>query len=461
MARGASQRKKQSALDKEKAKKPLNGQPKTMVIRIGAQEVGGSVSQLVQDVRHVMEPDTAVRLKERRANKLRDYTVMCGPLGVTHLLLFSRSESGNTNLRLARTPRGPTLHFRVENYSLCKDIFKSMRHPRSGANDFLVAPLLVMNNFLTSDAERERLGDKAPPKHLEKLVTDMFQGLFPPIQPHTTPLHTIKRVLLLNREPPSEENGSVTISMRHYAITTKITGVPKPLRRLYAAEKLLGREKKKRALPDLGKLEDVADYMLDPSAAGYTSASDTDADTDFENEVEVSAPSRQKVLSRKEKERLKAGDTPSNARAKGSAPRVEKRAVKLVELGPRMKLRLTKVEEDVCGGKIMWHEFITKTAAQKAELERKWAVRKKERDERRRVQKENVERKKAEKEANRKANGHKAGEEGEEEEEEEDELEDFDDLDLDDDVWHDEDGNGEDAGNDEEEDEDEDMQDAE
>jgi hypothetical protein len=65
MARGSSQRKRQSATDKEKSKKPLNGQPKSMVIRIGAQEVGSSVSQLVQDVRHVMEPDTAVRLKVR------------------------------------------------------------------------------------------------------------------------------------------------------------------------------------------------------------------------------------------------------------------------------------------------------------------------------------------------------------------------------------------------------------
>jgi hypothetical protein len=63
MARGSSQRKKQSLVDKEKTKKPQNGQPKSMVIRIGAQEVGSSVSQLVQDVRHVMEPDTAVRLK--------------------------------------------------------------------------------------------------------------------------------------------------------------------------------------------------------------------------------------------------------------------------------------------------------------------------------------------------------------------------------------------------------------
>jgi ribosome biogenesis protein SSF1/2 len=380
---------------------------------------------------------------------------MCGPLGVTHLLLFSRSESGNTNLRLARTPRGPTLHFRVENYSLAKDIMKSMRRPRAGGNDYLVAPLLVMNNFLTSDTERERLGDKAPPKHLEKLVTDMFQGLFPPIQPHTTPLHTIKRVLLLNREPPSEENGSCTISMRHYAITTKITGVPKALRRLHAAEKLIGSKEKKHksGIPNLGKLEDVADYMLDPSAAGYTSASDTEADTDAE--VEVAAPVRQKVLSRREKERLKAGEEPSNARARGSKPRVEKRAVKLVELGPRMKLRLTKVEEDVCGGRIMWHEYITKSKAEEQDMEKKWAQRKKEKEERRRIQKENVEKKKKEKAAAKGENGDVEGEEDEEDEGmDEETMRDFEDYDLDDDVWQD----AADAGEDNE-DEDEEMAD--
>lgn len=374
---------------------------------------------------------------------MKDFLVMCGPLGVSHLLLFSRSEVGNVNLRLCRVPRGPTLHFRVENYSLCKDILKSMRRPRAGANDYMVAPLLVMNNFLTSDSERERLGDKAPPKHLEKLVTDMFQGLFPPIQPHTTPLHSIKRVLLLNREPPSEENGSVTISLRHYAITTKVTGVPKAIRRLYAAEKLIGsKEKKKSALPNLGKLEDVADYMLDPSAAGYTSASDTEQDTD--NEVEVTAPVRQKVLSHREKEKLKAGDETSHARAKGSKARVEKRAVKLVELGPRMVLRLTKVEEDVCGGKIMWHEYIKKSKAEEQELEKKWTQRNKEKEERRRIQKENVEKKRKEKAA---ARGETGEEEGEDDEDEE--MDDLDEYDMDDDVWQD----AADAGEGEEEDE--------
>lgn len=37
--------------------------PKTMVIRTGAGEVGPSVSQLVKDVRSMMEPGTASRLK--------------------------------------------------------------------------------------------------------------------------------------------------------------------------------------------------------------------------------------------------------------------------------------------------------------------------------------------------------------------------------------------------------------
>jgi ribosome biogenesis protein SSF1/2 len=390
--------------------------------------------------------------QERRANKLRDYTTMCGPLGVSHLLLFSRSEAGNTNMRLARTPHGPTLHFRVEKYSLCKDIAKSIRHPRANAADYQVAPLLVMNNFMTSDAERERLGDAAPPKHLEKLVTDMFQGLFPPIQPHTTPLHTIKRVLLLHREPPSEEGGSCTISLRHYAITTKVTGIPKALRRLHLAEKLIGsRDKtKKRALPNLGALEDVADYMLDPSAAGYTSASDTEADTDAE--VEVAAPVRQRVLSRKEKERLAAGDESSTrAAARSAAPCVEKRAVKLVELGPRLKLRLTKVEEDVCTGKIMWHEYITKSAAEVKAMEKKWAQRNAQKAERRRIQKENVERKRKEKADRGEAPAE--GEEGEGDDDEivgeEDDEMDYDEYDMDDDVWHDEDG----------EDKDEDMSD--
>ena len=121
---------------------PASREPKSMVIRIGAGDVGPSVSQLVKDVRAMMEPGTASRLKERRANRLRDYLTMAGPLGVSHLLLFSRSTTGNTNMRLALTPRGPTLHFRVETYSLCKDVRKALKHPKSGGKEYIKAPLV-------------------------------------------------------------------------------------------------------------------------------------------------------------------------------------------------------------------------------------------------------------------------------------------------------------------------------
>lgn len=69
---------------------------------------------------------------------------MSGPLGVSHLLLFYRSKTGNTNLKLAVTPRGPTLSFHVDQYSLAKDIAKSQRHPKLGAANIehLTPPLV-------------------------------------------------------------------------------------------------------------------------------------------------------------------------------------------------------------------------------------------------------------------------------------------------------------------------------
>lgn len=147
MAKSRTKKRTHVGANNPKHKAPPPGRsavqdPKSMVIRIGAGEVGSSISQLAKDVRQVMEPGTASRLKERRANRLRDYVTMTGPLGVTHLLLFSRSESGNTNLRIATTPRGPTLHFRVEKYSLCKDVRKAQRHPKGGGKEYITPPLV-------------------------------------------------------------------------------------------------------------------------------------------------------------------------------------------------------------------------------------------------------------------------------------------------------------------------------
>jgi len=324
---------------------------------------------------------------------------MAGPLGVSHLLLFSRSNTGNTNLRLALTPRGPTLHFRVDRYSLAKDVQRAQKYPKSSRQEYLTPPLLVMNNFISPPSPNG--SEAAFPKHLETLTTTIFQSLFPPISPQSTPLSSIRRVLLLNREltksssdSSSAKPGLYTINLRHYAITTKRIGLSRGIRKLNAADRLSRERKSKGGFLNLGRLDDVADYLLDPSAAGggFTSGSESEIETDAE--VEVMETNARKVLSKKQVSDMRSKNVKVG---QPGATAVEKRGVKLVEIGPRMRLRMTKVEEGVCGGKVMWHEYLSKSKEEVKEMEKVWDTRRRDKEARRRIQRENVERKREEK----------------------------------------------------------------
>lgn len=272
-----------------------------------------------------------------------------------------------------------------------------------------------MNNFSRPDASSK----SKVPKHLESLATTVFQSLFPPINPQATPLKSIRRVLLLNREESKEDDGTFILNFRHYAITTRSTGVSKQLRRINAAEQFMStKTSRKSKVPNLGKLEDIADYMMGGEGGeGYMTDATSGSELDTDAEVEVLDSAPRKVLS---------------ARARQSAARnpdgevdeednVERRAVKLVELGPRMRLRLTKVEEGLCSGKVMWHEYVHKTKEEIKELEKRWEKRRQEKEARKREQKANVERKKA---AKAQSGGQGAGDE-------EDEDSDFDYSDMD------------------------------
>lgn len=84
-------------------------------------------------------------------------------------------------------------------------------------------------------------------------------------------------------------------------------------------------------------------------------------------------------------------------------------AIRLTEIGPRMTLQLVKVQEGLCDGDVLYHEFVTKTPdeirTQKLARERKRKVK----SERRRQQEENVARKKAKLEAERRESRRAAG----------------------------------------------------
>ncbi|KAK9328693.1 Brix domain-containing protein [Lipomyces starkeyi] len=366
--------------------------PQSMVLRIGGSSVGVSLSQLVHDVRMVMQPHTAVNLRERKANKLRDYLSMTGPLGVSHLLMFSKTQSNETSLRIAHTPRGPTIHFRVQSYSLCKDIRRVQKHPRMPDTELHTPPLLVLNGF-AAPASATTATAKA---HLT-LLTSMFQNMFPAITASTAALKRIKRVMLVNFE---QETGELDV--RHYLISTKtlarrgtaaapvmkvkkeeeqnedllrpaddnddeiddrdmeddndededhdgdddeddedvdedrfLPHAPSGTARAKLQKLLASKKRLSKKIPNLGKTNDIADFLLRDDAgemSAVTSESEPEDDDMFD------------------------GSVLHDARSRGTS-RPEKKAVKLIELGPRMKLKLVKIQEGVCEGDVLYHAY--------------------------------------------------------------------------------------------------------
>lgn len=293
-----------------------------MVIRSGASEVGRSLSLLTRDLRHMMEPHTAIRLKERKANKIKDYLTMAGPLGVTHLLVLSRTDN-NANLRIIRAPRGPSLHFRIHEYMLNKDVRRLQKNPKSPTTEFLTPPLLVMNHFNQNSS-------KDSPH--EALLTTTFQNMFPPISVQHTNINSVKRVLLLNRR----DDGY--IDLRHFIISTKPVGISRPIRHL------LKGEKKDSDIPDLHNVRDISDYVLHGDGISGA-ASDSEIEEDATVEIDRPVPTK----------------TEENLLSASQLLKPKQQAIKLIEIGPRMTLELIKITEDAMGGKVLYHSHVHKS----------------------------------------------------------------------------------------------------
>lgn len=356
--------------------------PKSMVIRVGQTSMGNhSLNQLVKDFRHVMEPYTALKLKERKSNKLKDFVVMCGPLSVSHLFIFTQSErTGNVSLKVARAPHGPTITFQLEDYSLSKDIKRFLRRPKSLNNeDTLNPPLLVLNGFNSLKNKQDTPSEEA---NVERVIVSLFQHAFPPLNPSKTQLNTIRRVFMVNKDPTTGE-----ISLRHYYIDIHEVDISKNLKHLYNAKSNLH-----KSVPNLHKKEDISSLVLDHDVGAYTS----------ESEVEDDA-----VVSMVDKKDVKVGseqqqqqDEPQEGGA--DEQQTKKKAVKLTELGPRMNMKLVKIEEGICSGRVLHHEFVQKTDAEIKALIKRHEQKKRLREERRKEQEKNVNRKQVIKDAKKK-----------------------------------------------------------
>ncbi|XP_078285621.1 LOW QUALITY PROTEIN: suppressor of SWI4 1 homolog [Rhinoraja longicauda] len=308
-------------------------------------QVGHNVLQLIADLRRLLEPFTARSLTVRKKNMLKDFVSVAGPLGVSHFLIFTKS-SKCVNLKLARLPRGPTVTFRICQYSLVKDIVSSLKRHRMHESQFTYHPLLVLNNFG---------GDGM---HV-KLMATMFQNLFPTINVYKVGLNTIKRCVLINYSPASQ-----TLEIRHYSIKVVPVGMSRGIKKLLQEK-----------FPNMSRFEDISE-LLQKGA----NLSDSEAEQDGEENIT---------------------ELPQNYAGRGNL-KAQQSAIRVTEIGPRITLELVKIEEGMCNGQVMYHTFVKKTAEElQEELEHK-EKQLELKDERRKKQEKDICRKKKERELNKK-----------------------------------------------------------
>jgi ribosome biogenesis protein SSF1/2 len=316
--------------------------PMSFVFKMG--KVPGVVSSLVQDMRRVMAPYTADKLREKRKNTLKDFVHVGAPLGVTHFIFFTNTDAG-TNLKIARIPRGPTLSFKVTKYSLMSQMHLVVKRPVDASQALRSKPLVVLNNFT------------APDDHI-KLMNVTFQNMFPPIDVQTVALAECRRVVLFNYEKETD-----TVEFRQYVIRAAPLGLSKSVKTIVKAK-----------VPNLNKLEDISEYVLG-NGVGIGSASDSEVDDEASHVT-----------------------LPDTFRGRGNR-KAEKSAVRLTEIGPRLTLSLTKVERGICEGDVLYHAYKTKTPEEAAKAKAKHEAALALKRERREEQESNVAKKNEVKEA--------------------------------------------------------------
>ena len=289
--------------------------PHSFVINKGL--IGRNVNKLIQDLRLILEPNTAKQLKVKKTNLIKDFISVASIFHVTHLICLTKTRK-NIFLRFCRVPNGPTLYFKIKNYMLGKDVRSNLRRPLMNQKLFQKSPLLVMNSFqsLPGQKEEEAAAEEQKP-HL-KLITSMFKTMFPFIDINNVKLRTVKRCVMLNY---NQDTG--LIDLRHYAIKIKPVGLSKPVKKLVASKRI----------PNLSKLKSF-DEIMDVEH-GFTSESDGELDElEEQRHVTVSEPMK----------------------SSGNLL-FEKSAVRCIEIGPRITMELVRITDGLCKGKIMYNKL--------------------------------------------------------------------------------------------------------
>jgi ribosome biogenesis protein SSF1/2 len=160
-------------------------------------------------------------------------------------------------LRIIKNPRGPTITFRLNEYSLARDVVRFVQETKKNSKIFSTtlqtAPLLIMNGF-----------SSRPDNDPMKIVSLMIQSMFPPLKVQSMNLSTCKRIILFNLTDKNE------IEFRHYGLSARQRAINRTIKKLV----------NKNTVPNLARYNDIADYVLHSKnrseAGAYSSESEID-----------------------------------------------------------------------------------------------------------------------------------------------------------------------------------------
>nr|BAN64672.1 Brix domain containing protein [Babesia bovis] len=317
--------------------------PRVVVIRRGS--LRPELKQLVQDLRMLFSPNCASRLREGGHQRMKDFTGVSDALGLTHIVSVSETARG-CYLRVANLPNGPTLTFSIELLTLVSDIAKQSSNPKSVSGACQHSPLVVLNGFMSSVGSSYD-GPSEEYSTAMKTVSSTFNSLFSPIDVSTTTMNICKRVVLFNKN-----RGSDVIVLRHYLINVVDCNTSS------AVQDLIGKRAMKRLLRDKNA------SFKDIVKPGALHSAGSNVDDDY---VEL-----QSVDSRGQLLRSKYGlNKPIDLEDVEESD--QKIGISLVDAGPRMNLRLIKIQDGVFTGSVTFHKFVTKTPEEAAQLEKAFA----------------------------------------------------------------------------------------
>ncbi|XP_075263107.1 suppressor of SWI4 1 homolog [Convolutriloba macropyga] len=316
--------------------------PHSFIITRG--KVSKPLGELMESLRKVMSPYTASNLKTTSKNVLKDYVAIAGPLQVSHLIILSQTKVSPV-MKIARLPQGPTVYFRINSFSTIGDVLTHVEGSSLGDKLYHYQPLVAVNNF-----------DYSLNHHV--LTSSMLQNMFPKLNVTKLNLNKIKRCVLFHYDSTQD-----VIEFRQYRIQLLAPDMSRSVKKLTGSL---------ANTPDLSSYKDIADFVM---KSGFSSAG---SDMELTQIVESANPTSGDDSTGLATTQSRLINNPSEDAPKKKKLKSRRRlAVRLIEFGPRMQLKLYKIEQGICEGEVLYHSVFSKSPEEMDQLIEKHKFRRK------------------------------------------------------------------------------------